>query len=62
MKRRLRKWVEIPTIILWIMSFIVLTSDSESTITFIVVHFIGLSVFLILSLILYKYTDMFDKE
>lgn len=62
MKRRLKSWVETPVIILWIMSFIVLASDSESTITFIVVHLIGLGIFILLSLILYKYTDMFDKE
>lgn len=62
MKRRLKKWVETPVIILWIMSFIVLASDSESTYHFIMVHLIGLIIFLLCTITLYKYTDMFDKE
>ena len=62
MKRKLKRWVEVVFQILGIIGFILVASDSDSTYHFIIVHIIGLSIMIISTLILYKYTDMFDKE
>lgn len=61
-KRRLKKWFETVLIIINILAFIVLGSDSDSLSLFIVVHLVALAIFLFNNYLLYKYTDLFTEE
>lgn len=54
-KKKLRKWVQTLLAIIGIMAFLVLTSDCENTVTFIVTHIIGAVVLLGVAKILFEY-------
>ena len=61
-RRILKKWFETVLIIINILAFMVLASDTDSLSLFIVVHLVALAIFLFNNYLLYKYTDLFTEE
>ena len=61
-KIKFKKWVETTLEIINFLAILVFASDSNSTITFIIVHLLALAVFLMNTYLLYTFTDMFKEE
>ena len=63
MKRKvLKKWVERLLIIVFIIGGIMCATDSPDLSTFMIIHTIGLLLGIFSSTLLYKYTNIFERE
>ena len=61
-RKKFKTWVENTLIAINFLAVLVIASDSNSTITFVIVHLLALGVLLMNTYLLYKYTDMFKEE
>lgn len=59
---RIRKWVKYYLIIVNCFLVLVLAGDMENILAFTIKNVIGITLFLFNNYILFKYSDLFDKE
>lgn len=60
-KRKFKKWVEVSLIVINILMLLVIGSEVENTILFVITHLGAAVVFTINSCLLMKFTDLFEE-